>query len=582
MKKITFFLILLNLLSCEEPKKEEQHHLITPFEKSSGTETSEYKDVILYYTKLADTYREISLFEIGQTDSGKPLHLAVFNADGKINLGDFKSTQKNKLLINNGIHPGEPDGIDASMLMLRDIVQNDVLQKKYQNTLIAVIPVYNIGGALNRNSYTRANQNGPKAYGFRGNARNFDLNRDFIKQDTKNAAAFATIFHTINPDVFIDNHVSNGADYQYAISHLFTQHNKLGGNLGVFLETQMRPAMEVSLAKKGILITPYVNVWGSTPEKGFSQFFDSPRYSTGYTALFNTLGLMVETHMLKPYKIRVAQTYELMLSVLNFTEENSTAIKELRSKATQEILAKETYPITYQTDKESPTILQFKGYEGSYINSDVTTGKRLFYDRTKPYTKQVSYYNNFTVTKEIRIPKGYILRQSWHRIISRLENNQITYTRFKKDTIVEVEVQHIADYKTRTKTYEGHYLHYDTSVSTSNQKIHFTKGDIYISTNQKGIRYLLETLEASATDSFFNWNFFDTVLQQKEGYSSYVFEEIAAQFLKGHPKIKKRFDNKIKTDINFAGDPKAQLNFIYKKSPYYEKAHLMLPVFKVY
>ncbi len=182
MKKITFFLILLNLLSCEEPKKEEQHHLITPFEKSSGTETSEYKDVILYYTKLADTYREISLFEIGQTDSGKPLHLAVFNADGKINLGDFKSTQKNKLLINNGIHPGEPDGIDASMLMLRDIVQNDVLQKKYQNTLIAVIPVYNIGGALNRNSYTRANQNGPKAYGFRGNARNYDLNRDFIKQ----------------------------------------------------------------------------------------------------------------------------------------------------------------------------------------------------------------------------------------------------------------------------------------------------------------------------------------------------------------------------------------------------------------
>ncbi len=204
------------------------------------------------------------------------------------------------------------------MLLLRDIVQNDSLKQKYKNSLIAVIPVYNVGGALNRNSHTRANQNGPVSYGFRGNGRNFDLNRDFIKQDTKNAAAFAEIFHTVNPDVFIDNHVSNGADYQYALTHLFTQHDKLGGNLGIFLENEMRPEIEKSLQEKEILITPYVNVWGNTPEAGFSQFFDSPRYSTGYTTLFHTLGLMVETHMLKPYKIRVTQTYELMLSSLRF------------------------------------------------------------------------------------------------------------------------------------------------------------------------------------------------------------------------------------------------------------------------
>ena len=294
------------------------------------------------------------------------------------------------------------------MLLIRDIVQNDSLKKSYSNSLIAVIPVYNIGGALNRNSHTRANQNGPKEYGFRGNSRNYDLNRDFIKQDTKNAAAFAEIFHIIDPDIFIDNHVSNGADYQYAITHLFTQHNKLGGKLGEFLEHKMRPQIEKSLDSKNMPITPYVNVWGTTPDKGWSQFFDSPRYSTGYTTLFNTLGLMVETHMLKPYKTRVNQTYELLLSTLNFSQKNSAVIKKLRKNTIDEILAKKTYPIQFEVDKNHPTKINFKGYEGTQIPSKVTNGNRLFYDQSKPFNKIINYYNNFTATKKINIPKAYI------------------------------------------------------------------------------------------------------------------------------------------------------------------------------
>ena len=582
MKKILVLLFATILVvSCQSGKETKRTDFTTQFETSNGSETPEYKEVITYYRDLANTYSEISLFEMDKTDSGEPLHLVVFNADGKTTLSDFINTTKNKVLVNNGIHPGESDGIDASMLLLRDIVQNDSLQKKYENTLIAVIPVYNIGGALNRNSHTRANQNGPKEYGFRGNARNFDLNRDFVKQDTKNAVAFAQIFHTVNPDVFIDNHVSNGADYQYAITHLFTQHNKLGGELGNFLEAEMRPALEASLTQKGISITPYVNVWGSTPEKGFSQFFDSPRYSTGYTTLFNTLGMMVETHMLKPYKIRVEQTYELMLSMLSFTEERSTEIKDLRSKATQELLSKKKYPVAYTVDRENPTILQFKGYEGGYIDSKVTNGKRLFYDRSKPFTKSINYYNNFVVTKEVDIPQAYILQQGWHDIVSRLKNNQIEFAPLNEDTVFEVDVQYIEDYKTRTSAYEGHYLHYNTKVKRVKKKVTFKKGDIYIPTNQEGVRYLLETLEAEAPDSFFNWNFFDTVLQQKEGYSGYVFEDIAEQFLKDNPEVKKELDDKIKTDADFAKNPRAQLYFIYTKSPYYEKAHLALPVFRV-
>jgi len=581
MKNIVLIVFLAFIISCNDSTNNKVD-FTTTFEKSAGTKTPEYKDVISYYEQLAEAYSQISLFSFGQTDAGKPLHLVVYNKEGIYNIEEITNSKKNKILINNGIHPGESDGIDASMMLLRDIVQNDSLKKKYKNCLIAVIPVYNVGGSLNRNSHTRANQNGPKEYGFRGNARNFDLNRDFIKQDTKNATTFAEIFHTVNPDVFIDNHVSNGADYQYAITHLFTQHNKLGGNLGSFLENEMRPQLENSLQKKNIIITPYVNVWGNTPETGFSQFFDSPRYSTGYTTLFHTLGLMIETHMLKTYKTRVKQTYEFMFSAFDVTEKNSNKIKELRSKALGEILSKKTYPITYKIDSINPTTLNFKGYEASYIDSKVTSGKRLFYDVNQPFEKETKYYNNFLVDQEVTIPKAYILPQGWHKVIDRLEANKIEFTHLKKDTIINVEVSHINDYKTRNAAYEGHYLHYNTTTKKSTKTIQFRKGDVYIPTNQNGVRYLLETLEAQATDSFFNWNFFDTVLQKKEGYSAYVFEDIAETILAKNPKIKAAFEEKLIKDKVFANNPRMQLDFVYKNSPHYEPAHLMLPVFKIY
>ena len=290
MKKISLALFAaIVLISCDFSKYRlvKKYDFVTRFEKSGGTETATYDEVIDFYKQLADAYPSVQLREFGKTDSGEPLRLAVFNPTGDFKFDNIRK-DKSIILINNGIHPGESDGIDATMMLFRDLAGDSI--KIPENTVIATIPVYNIGGALNRNSTTRTNQNGPKEYGFRGNARNYDLNRDFIKADTKNTRAFYQIFHEVQPDVFIDNHVSDGADYQYTLTHLFTQHNKLGGELGDYLDDRLMPALEDSLKKKKWDITPYVNVFNEVPEKGFSQFLDNPRYSTGYTTLWNTLG----------------------------------------------------------------------------------------------------------------------------------------------------------------------------------------------------------------------------------------------------------------------------------------------------
>ena len=576
MKKIALlFLVGIIYFSCEEDKTP---NFTTVFETSNGTKTPTYNEVIEFYKQLADSYSKVHIQAIGETDSGEPLHLVTLNPDSNFN---FESIKKDKriILINNGIHPGESDGIDATMLLFRDLVQGKIKMPK--NVVLATIPIYNIGGSLNRNSTTRTNQNGPEEYGFRGNARNFDLNRDFIKADSKNAKAFAKIFHLVKPDVFIDNHVSNGADYQYTLTHLFTQHNKLDGELGKYLHNTIQPELEQRLAKKNWDITPYVNVFNNVPEKGFSQFMDYPRYSTGYTTLFNTLGMMVETHMLKPYKPRVEGTYELMKTMIEIVNTEAKNIKKLRKEAFNKTYTNNLYPLDWKIDTTKQTTLNFKGYEGKMITSKVTGLQRLKYDRNLPFTKDVTYMNYFKPTTKVKIPKAYIIPKGWWPILERLKMNNIIMKPLQNDSIISVESYKIEKFNTRQSPYEGHYQHYNTTVTSSIKNITFKKGDLLVETNQYGMRYLIETLEPSAPDSFFNWNFFDTILQQKEGFSPYVWEDKALEFLNQNPEIKRQFDSIKSKNESFENNWYLQLDWIHKHSPNYENAHLQYPIYRV-
>lgn len=576
MKKIALlFLVGFIYFSCEEDKTPS---FTTVFETSNGTKTPTYNEVIEFYKQLADSHSKVHIQAIGETDSGEPLHLVTLNPDSNFN---FESIKKDKriILINNGIHPGESDGIDATMLLFRDLVQGKIKMPK--NVVLATIPVYNIGGSLNRNSTTRTNQNGPEEYGFRGNARNFDLNRDFIKADSKNAKAFAKIFHLVKPDIFIDNHVSNGADYQYTLTHLFTQHNKLDGELGKYLHNTIQPELEQRLAKKNWDITPYVNVFNSVPEKGFSQFMDYPRYSTGYTTLFNTLGMMVETHMLKPYKPRVEGTYELMKTMIEIVNTEAKNIKKLRKEAFNKTYTNNLYPLDWKIDTTKQTTLKFKGYEGKMITSKVTGLQRLKYNRNLPFTKDVTYMNYFKPTTKVKIPKAYIIPKGWWPILERLKMNNIEMKPLQNDSIISVESYKIEKFNTRQTPYEGHYQHYNTTVTSTIENITFKKGDLLVETDQYGIRYLIETLEPSAPDSFFNWNFFDTILQQKEGFSPYVWEDKALEFLNQNPEIKRQFDSIKSKNESFANNWYTQLDWIHKHSPNYENAHLQYPIYRI-
>ncbi|WP_306013504.1 MULTISPECIES: M14 family metallopeptidase [unclassified Allomuricauda] len=578
MKQIILFLSVVLIVSCKSETQDEQSSYPTHYELSEGKETATYQQTIDYYMALAREFPEINIQTIGKTDSGYPLHTVTFNPDGDFNFENIRK-EKTIILINNGIHPGESDGIDATMMLYRDLATGALEAPK--NTVLVTIPIYNVGGALNRNSTTRANQNGPESYGFRGNARNYDLNRDFIKMDTQNARTFAQIFHMVKPDVFVDNHVSNGADYQYTLTHLFTQHNKLGGEMGKYLHDTFMPGLEQSLIKKEWDITPYVNVFNVPPEEGFSQFMDHPRYSTGYTTLWSTLGLMVETHMLKPYQQRVEGTYALMESLIDVVEKEHSTIKTLRKETLESNLELSEYYFNWQVDTTQTSTLNFKGYEAERLTSEVTGLPRLKYNRDKPFTKETIYQDYYYPMDTVTIPEAYIVKRSWNRVIERLDANKIQYIPIKKDTTLSVEVYSIEEYDTRNSPYEGHYLHSDTKVSKNVKDIHFREGDLWVPTKQPGIRYLLETLEPQGADSFFNWNFFDTVLQRKEGFSPYVFEDVALEMLQKDSLLAKEFEAKKEEDLNFSNNWYAQLNWIFERSVHFEEAYLTYPIYRV-
>ena len=581
MKKILLLICMaISLSSCDFSNYilEQDYDFTTIFEKSGGTETATYREVIDYYEDLAAVYPSVDLQIFGETDSGEPLHLMVYSRNKNF---DFENLREDHtiVLINNGIHPGESDGIDATMMLFRDLAQDSITLP--ENTVIATIPIYNIGGALNRNSFTRTNQNGPKSYGFRGNAQNYDLNRDFIKADTRNTRTFYEIFHHVDPDVFIDTHVSNGADYQYTLTHLFTQHDQMGGPLGDYIKTDLRPALEKALRKKNWEITPYVNVFGDVPEKGFSQFLDTPRYSTGYTSLWNTLGMMVETHMLKPYDQRVRGTYELLRSMIDIADEDSELIRKLRRQDLQKFQANGSYAFDFAVDSSRTSTLEFRGYEAERQESEVTGFERIKYDTTRPFTKEVTYYDSFKPRREVKMPRGYIIPQGWWPVLELLELNGVRMNAFDKDTTLTVEVYRIKDYQTSSRPYEGHYPHSAVEVESSTQKVAIRKGDVFVPVKQRAAKYIMATLEPQAPDSFFNWNFFDSVLQQKEHFSPYVFEEIARELLDDYPELEDEFLALRQSDPEFAGNWYAQLDWIHKRSEYYETSHMRYPIFRV-
>jgi len=548
---------------------------LTPFELSKDKNyTATYAEIMAYYQKLGKQYPQMKLINYGTTDVGKPLTLVVLSRDKVFDPALIKKQNKRILLINNGIHPGEPEGIDASMMITRDLLKKNQLPK---NMVLCFIAVYNIDGCLNR-GVSRVNQNGPRAYGFRGNYKNLDLNRDFIKADSKNAWAFEKILNTWQPEVFLDNHTSDGADYQYVMTLIETQKDKQNPILAEYTSKTLSPELYKRMAKSGFEMTPYVEEKEHTPDSGIVSFLETPRFATGYTAQHNIISYITETHMLKAFDKRVYATYDFMQALFDICERDAKLIGEVKRKADEQVAQQTKFALNWTVDEDKYDTLTFKGFEAGYKSSGVSGLPRLYYDESKPYTKTIKYYDNYKPTAFADKPAAYVIPQAWQKVVELFKLNNIVMHQLTHDTTLDLQMYYIGDYKTGQRPYEGHYVHSNVKLNPVTAKVQYYAGDYVVYTNQALNRYIVETLEPQGVDSFFAWNFFDSILGAKEYYSDYVFEDVAADLLQKDPELRKKLDNEKVKNPELVKSAAMQLNFVYRNSPYFEKTYLRYPV----
>lgn len=546
-----------------------------------GDTSATWEQAIARYQELDRFHTGARLLEIGHDDGGQPLHLFVISDGSGFTPDSIRADGKNILWITNAIHAGEPDGIDASLLLAQALLESDQLMGLTVHTAVCIVPVYNVSGAQRRGSFSRVNQNGPRAYGFRGNARNLDLNRDFVKMDAANTWALNTALAKWDPDLYFETHVSDGADHRYLMELLTTQQDKLGPTMGAFMASTLEPGLYAWMGRKGIEMCPYFETWKEVPDSGLVGFCDGPRYSTGLNALFDRIGILSETHMLKPYADRVNATFQLMLATLAVMDQHPRELAEARRAAKASTMAMATYGLNWRLDTDAVEQLPWKGYATEHPPSAVSGLPRLRYDHARPEDVLVPWRDTYRPALTKRKPRAYIVPRQWREAIARLEANGVALERLRADTTLTVEQDSIGTFTTVEEPYEGHYLHRNIQVSPRRHRAVAHAGDVLVRTGRPTDRYVMEVLECDADDSFFAWNFFDAVLQQKEWFSDYVFEDLAADLLAKDPALRQALEARRAADPAFAKDAWAQLYFVYQRSPWFEERYRYHPVMRV-
>ena len=557
------------------------YSLHTPYELGNHNQTSSWQECIAFYQMLAYRFPHALHFEqIGTSDAGIPIHAGVVSSDSVFAREQIQREGRAIFFNNNGIHPGEPEGIDVCMALVRDFCTKPELRAKLGSTVFLFIPVYNVDGCNNRSNTSRVNQDGPELFGFRGNSRHLDLNRDFLKCDSLAAQCFNRFFAMWQPDVMVDTHTSNGADYPYTMTLIATQPDKLGGALGHFLRSSMLPAIYAAMEVRGWPTCPYVNPIEDTPEQGIADFLETPRFSTGYAALHHCIGFMPETHMLKPYADRYAAMRALLETVLDFTILNGGQIQMLRAQARK--ATPTHWPVSWKMDSDRPTPLLFKGYAAVYKPSLLGDYQRLAYDRNQAWQRKIKHFKHFQVEHQVATPQAYLVPQQWREVVQRLEMNGKKMKKITSAKTMQVQTYRISRVRSRRGPYEGHMFHDEFVLNTQFETVQLRVGDYWLALPQPNARYAIETLEPQGHDSFFRWGFFNSVLEKKEAYSNYVFEDHALELLEKEATLKGAFEVWKKANPDKLGNQEAVLDFIFANCERYaEKEWGRYPIFRI-
>lgn len=549
---------------------------LTYFEKSGFIQSPRYEESIVYFKQFEKKTPFAKMFSIGTSPQGRSIECLVIAKEKEFTPEKAKKSGKAIILIQNGIHAGEIEGKDASMILLRDILITKEKFHLLDHLILLVIPILSVDGHERISGYNRPNQNGPQEMGWRTNSWNMNLNRDYMKADTPEIRSFLKLFTHWLPDFFIDNHTTNGADYQYHVTYALEKFGNIDLGLSKWGNKQFLPFLVNKVEKKGFLTAPYIELKHEILEEGILETAMPPRLSTGYTSVQNRLGLLVETHSLKPYENRVRSTYAMNVSTLEFLNLHYKILLSLNQKADLTAQKLKSVPVKFNLTNKFKSF-DFCGFKSFNKQSNIT-GNDVVGFTNEPLKFKIPFYNDVRISKIISVPKAYIIPREFEYLIDILQLHDIKCEKIESKNILVEEYTFTKSVFTQ-KPYEGKMC-VQVICSSKKKKIQVLSGSFLVPTNQRTNRVIINLLEPEAPDSFVSWGFFNAFFERKEYAEPYIMEPIASQMLKNDETLKTEFFEKLK-DEEFRNDPKARLDFFYQRSLYFDINEKKYPIVRV-
>jgi murein tripeptide amidase MpaA len=556
-------------------------------EKTDYRETPRYDETIAYSRRLASASPLIRFQSFGQSGEGRDLPLLIAASGNTFTPQAARKAGKAIIMIQACIHSGESDGKDAGLALLRDIAITKTRPGLLDKVVILFIPIYNTDGHERFGPFNRINQNGPAEMGWRATSANLNLNRDYMKADAPETRAWLKLWTEWNPDLLIDCHVTDGADFQYNITYIYEHHEHAPQPVLSWMRDAFDKRIFPATESAGNLLAQYMTFRDNRDlTKGVDGFVMPPRFSTGYTIIRNRPGITIETHMLKDYRNRVRGTYDLLRFTLE--EVNRSPEKLLRAvreadeqtiKAGQQYDPARRYPLQIQLTDKARTV-QFKGVESRTEQSDVSGTTRVVFG-TKPLEVSIPFYDESRVAAAVAPPLYYIVPPQWREVIGVLAAHGLQMKRLGAPATLEVESYRFNNVKFAASPFEGRIIPSEISHETVRESRIYPAGSVVVAVAQPAGNVAMHLLEPDGPDSFIAWGFFNAIFEQKEYGEDYVLEKLAREMLAKDEKLKREFEEKLASDPKFAASPTARLNFFYERSPYWDKQMNLYPVGRV-
>ena len=578
---ITLFIMPANAQS-ESPNVPKEWQTLA--EQTDYRKTWNYADTIRFAQKLDKASEQIIYKSFGKSGEGRDLPLLIVSNDKTFSPEAVRKKGKAVILIQAGIHSGEIDGKDAGFALLRDIAITKTRADLLKNTVLLFVPIYNVDGHELSSPYNRINQNGPEEMGWRATSANLNLNRDYMKADAPETRAFLRLWNEWKPDFFFDLHVTDGADFQYNVTYEYAHFQESSPFVVNWMNEHFDKKIVREVEKEGNLLTNYLEFGGREVTSGIYTFIATPRFATGYAALRNRPGLLIETHSLKPYRSRVRGTYDVLWKTIEEINESKASLFEANAKADEETIRRgksfdssRIFPLRLElTDRSEP--FKLKAVEYSLQDSEISGGKKIVYG-TEPQEITVKKYDDARISAGVAPPLFYIVPPQWTDAIEVLQAHGIEYEKLEKPLTVEVESYRLTEPKWATAPFEGRLPVTYKAVPVTETRT-FPANSVLIPMNQTAANAAIHLLEPNSGDSFAAWGFFNPIFEQKEYFSDYIMEKIAAEMLARDANLKREFEEKLK-DEKFAKSPRARLNFFYERSPYSDKRIGVYPVGRI-